>query len=336
MEASRGEQRLDFTGLALRLRESGKVVYGPGGSRTPQSLQNACDRFIALEVPARSPPAEAAEDTTGRAAGSPADGLADEAPQLNLESALTRAVSARDDEGWTASAATATKQPSPRNWPRQAVVTGVGAGLPDQGRRSCGQGSTTRRSRVGGEARRPLAKRQRDSRLAPAQQAPKADAPAKQAAADPRKVDAPAKPVHRPSSSGSAASASPAETGEDEAAARSRTSAPGGAINSTSHDDGRTTLRRRGATSRPTTRRRLPQLPRPQAHRAGAGPGRAGRAGPAKPVVRPGRPARRGRPRRPRRRREEPRQADHPAGPPGRPSKQPTSAGRTARTPSAA
>ena len=40
----------DFTSLALRLRESGKVVYGLGRKRTPVSLQNACDKFIALEV----------------------------------------------------------------------------------------------------------------------------------------------------------------------------------------------------------------------------------------------------------------------------------------------
>jgi uncharacterized protein (TIGR00288 family) len=40
----------DFTSLALRLRESGKVVYGLGGAKTPASLQNACDKFIRLEL----------------------------------------------------------------------------------------------------------------------------------------------------------------------------------------------------------------------------------------------------------------------------------------------
>lgn len=96
----------DFTGLALRLRESGKVVYGLGRQRTPQSLQNACDRFIALEVlgedssePARrTAPADDAEDPDGP------DVLddTDDAPRLNLEGALTRAVNATaDDEGWS-------------------------------------------------------------------------------------------------------------------------------------------------------------------------------------------------------------------------------------------
>ena len=40
----------DFTSLAMRLRESGKTVYGLGQQKTPSSLQNACDRFIMLEV----------------------------------------------------------------------------------------------------------------------------------------------------------------------------------------------------------------------------------------------------------------------------------------------
>jgi uncharacterized protein (TIGR00288 family) len=99
----------DFTGLALRLRESGKVVYGLGRQRTPQSLQNACDRFIALEVLGEdSGASDSAESSSTHAAtpaaGSPAEELdgADEGPQLNLESALTRAVNATaDDEGWS-------------------------------------------------------------------------------------------------------------------------------------------------------------------------------------------------------------------------------------------
>jgi uncharacterized protein (TIGR00288 family) len=90
----------DFTGLALRLRESGKVVYGLGRQRTPQSLQNACDRFIALEVLGEEP-AEASAERVEDATGSPTESN-DDAPQLNLESILTRAVNATaDDEGWS-------------------------------------------------------------------------------------------------------------------------------------------------------------------------------------------------------------------------------------------
>jgi len=40
----------DFTRLAMRLRESGKAVYGIGARKTPTAFQNACDRFTYLEV----------------------------------------------------------------------------------------------------------------------------------------------------------------------------------------------------------------------------------------------------------------------------------------------
>ena len=81
----------DFTGLALRLRESGKVVYGIGRTRTPLSLQNACDRFIQLE--------NLGEDADEEDAEAPE---AEDAPKLNLQSVLTKAVNATaDDDGWT-------------------------------------------------------------------------------------------------------------------------------------------------------------------------------------------------------------------------------------------
>lgn len=87
----------DFTSLALRLRESGKVVYGLGGAKTPASLQNACDRFIRLESlgdPEAEPEALPAEV----AAAEPS-----QAPELNLQSALTKAVNAVvGDDGWAA------------------------------------------------------------------------------------------------------------------------------------------------------------------------------------------------------------------------------------------
>ncbi len=40
----------DFTRLASRLKESGKVVYGFGEKKTPAPLVAACDRFIYTEV----------------------------------------------------------------------------------------------------------------------------------------------------------------------------------------------------------------------------------------------------------------------------------------------
>ena len=40
----------DFTRLAARLRESGKVVYGFGEKKTPKPFVAACDRFIYTEI----------------------------------------------------------------------------------------------------------------------------------------------------------------------------------------------------------------------------------------------------------------------------------------------
>ncbi|MDH3473031.1 MAG: NYN domain-containing protein [Rhodospirillales bacterium] len=39
----------DFTRLALRLRESGAVVFGFGAKKTPEPFRNACSRFIYVE-----------------------------------------------------------------------------------------------------------------------------------------------------------------------------------------------------------------------------------------------------------------------------------------------
>ena len=40
----------DFTRLATRLRESGKLVVGLGERKAPEAFIAACDRFIFLEV----------------------------------------------------------------------------------------------------------------------------------------------------------------------------------------------------------------------------------------------------------------------------------------------
>jgi hypothetical protein len=40
----------DFTRLAARLKESGKIVYGFGEQKTPKAFINACDKFIHTEV----------------------------------------------------------------------------------------------------------------------------------------------------------------------------------------------------------------------------------------------------------------------------------------------
>lgn len=40
----------DFTRLAIRFRESGKIVYGFGEEKTPESLRAACNQFIYFEI----------------------------------------------------------------------------------------------------------------------------------------------------------------------------------------------------------------------------------------------------------------------------------------------
>ena len=86
----------DFTSLAHRLRESGKKVYVLGENKAPESLRNACDKFIDLAVVThRQGDAEDADDD----ATDDGDGV--DAPSINLQSALTRAVNAvSDDDGW--------------------------------------------------------------------------------------------------------------------------------------------------------------------------------------------------------------------------------------------
>lgn len=40
----------DFTGLAMRLREEGLLVFGFGEQKTPEPFRNACHRFVFTEV----------------------------------------------------------------------------------------------------------------------------------------------------------------------------------------------------------------------------------------------------------------------------------------------
>lgn len=44
----------DFTRLATRLREAGKVVYGLGERKTPEAFIAACDKFVFFEVLAKT------------------------------------------------------------------------------------------------------------------------------------------------------------------------------------------------------------------------------------------------------------------------------------------
>ena len=53
----------DFTGLAIRLKQSGVFVWGAGEEKTPEAFIKACDRFFKLKTgeAAESPNEEVAE-----------------------------------------------------------------------------------------------------------------------------------------------------------------------------------------------------------------------------------------------------------------------------------
>lgn len=55
----------DYTRLATRLRESGKVVVGMGRQQTPPSLVKACDRFVHLDTIAKKPKAPSVDVRSG-------------------------------------------------------------------------------------------------------------------------------------------------------------------------------------------------------------------------------------------------------------------------------
>lgn len=89
----------DFTSLAIRLRESGKTVYGFGQRKTPKSLVNACNRFIYLEVLG-----DQGTSKVSRTEPEPeSDGRVDDeaAPLPELHEILTAAVNdTSQDDGW--------------------------------------------------------------------------------------------------------------------------------------------------------------------------------------------------------------------------------------------
>ncbi|MDR0487121.1 MAG: NYN domain-containing protein, partial [Treponema sp.] len=54
----------DFTRIAARLRESGRLVYGFGEKKTPRAFVSVCDKFIYTEILKDNP--EEAEDEDSR------------------------------------------------------------------------------------------------------------------------------------------------------------------------------------------------------------------------------------------------------------------------------
>lgn len=83
----------DFTRLASRIRESGKLAYGFGEQKTPEPFIKSCDRFIYTEI------LNPADETTQKPIVKlPTNKLRQNTKLMNL---FRNAVeSAADDEGW--------------------------------------------------------------------------------------------------------------------------------------------------------------------------------------------------------------------------------------------
>ena len=109
----------DFTGLALRIREEGLMVYGFGEKKTPDAFRNACHRFVFTELlrslpepaSALAPPTTAAVPGATAAATASPPAMPLSVPVAPVSSGLTAEVvpiqqflraldQASDDDGW--------------------------------------------------------------------------------------------------------------------------------------------------------------------------------------------------------------------------------------------
>ena len=94
----------DFTGLAMRLREEGLMVFGFGEKKTPEAFRNACHRFVFVEVLRNSSGATEPEPTepaaTGARPAQPQEAEATSRPKLPKKFVLSALEQSVDDEGW--------------------------------------------------------------------------------------------------------------------------------------------------------------------------------------------------------------------------------------------
>lgn len=83
----------DFTKLATRLREAGKVVYGLGEKKTPNPFIVACDKFIYIEILHKEE-----ETTTG--VSKPAKSSYDKITPRDINFIASTIEDVADDDGW--------------------------------------------------------------------------------------------------------------------------------------------------------------------------------------------------------------------------------------------
>ena len=95
----------DFTRLASRLREAGKIVVGMGEKKTPSPFIAACNKFKYLEVLQQEGEEEAAAECQERKRAEKSEGAAPSTAQTSLRE-IRRAVrtiiddSSEDDDQW--------------------------------------------------------------------------------------------------------------------------------------------------------------------------------------------------------------------------------------------
>ncbi len=87
----------DFTRLAVRIRESGLVVYGFGAEKTPEAFVAACDKFVYTEI-LRQTPAASAGDAPAAAASAPELAGSAIPNQTKLKTLLLAAIEALEGE----------------------------------------------------------------------------------------------------------------------------------------------------------------------------------------------------------------------------------------------
>lgn len=85
----------DFTRLAQRLREEGKVVYGFGEQKPPETFRNACNRFLYVEnlLEAETKEEQGSAASTGVVA-------AKKEPLNKARQPIASAIGKPDDDGW--------------------------------------------------------------------------------------------------------------------------------------------------------------------------------------------------------------------------------------------
>lgn len=92
----------DYTPLAIRLQESGAMVFGVGEKKTPEAFRNACDEFIYIEN-LDAEPDDDAQDNGSAPAGEAKDSRKARLDGLSQVHFMLKQGAEKfgDDEGWT-------------------------------------------------------------------------------------------------------------------------------------------------------------------------------------------------------------------------------------------